>query len=708
MRVALVGCGQIARAHIGALASLDGLTLVGVCDRDEQRARQAAAWAPGSRPYTDHESMLRTERPDAVHILTPPATHATLAIAAIEAGCHVLVEKPMALSLGDADRMIAAASARGVMLGTNHNYRHKPSISKAERLVAAGAIGRVVHVNAYYGVSAEADEMANAGGNHWAYRLPGGVFTDYLPHLIYLQMALLPGLSGVAGVTAGRGNGPDRPATELSVLLQGEGAVGTMTVSLLARPYAKFVEIYGTKGVIHADLVREVCLLRRVWRAPGMVSKVLYSLEDSAQRAVGTATNALNVALGRMPRMPELPISIGQFYARIREGQEPPAPGTEGRRMIALMEEVWAKAPDLAAPSARPTAIAPVPSTPRTAVERRVAQEGIVPGRVLVTGATGYLGRHLVASLVRCGAEVVAVVRDRSRVSRELERQTTVVEADLRDTDALAAAMEDVDAVFHCAAVTRNNVPWEVHQATNIDGTRAVFAAALRAGVGRVIHISSIVVYGLDAPPAGQAIDETACYARDDDRWAHYLISKREADKLAFAFHREDGLPVTVIRPGVIYGPGGGRTVGRGLAEVGPLRLSIGAGRNALPFTYIDNLVDALLLAVVTPEAVGQAYNIVDNPAVPVRDYVAAGASMAHEHVVVLPVPPAVLSGVAGALEGRQRRAGSEIPPRLSRFVVRSATSDIRYDATKAARELGWQPAVDWREGISRSLNGAA
>jgi nucleoside-diphosphate-sugar epimerase len=494
----------------------------------------------------------------------------------------------------------------------------------------------------------------------------------------------------------------------LSVLLQGEGAVGTMTVSLLARPYAKFVEIYGTRGTIHADLVREVCILRRAWRVPRMVGKVLFSLEDSAQRALGTTANALNVALGRMPRMPELPVSIGQFYARIREGQEPPAPGTEGRRMIALMEEVWAKAPDLAAPSTRSAVAATAAPMPRTDVERRVAQEGSLPRRVLVTGATGYLGRHLVAALARCGAEVVAVVRDRSRVSRELEQQSTLVEADLDDAAALDAAMEGIDAVFHCAAVTRNNVPWEVHQATNIEGTRTVLAAAHKAGVGRVIHISSIVVYGLDTPPAGRAIDESACYAEDDDRWAHYLISKREADKLAFEFHREAGLPVTVIRPGVIYGPGGGRTVGRGLAEIGPLRLSIGAGRNALPFTYIDNLVDALLLAVTTPEAVGQAYNIVDNPAVPVRDYVAEGAAAAHERVVVLPVPPAMLTGVAGVLEGRQRRAGGAIPPRLSRFVVRSATSDIRYDATKAARELGWRPAVDWREGISRSLNGAA
>jgi predicted dehydrogenase len=204
MRVALVGCGQIARAHIGALAGQADLTIVGVCDRDEQQARQAAALS-GARPYTDLETMLRTERPNAVHVLTPPATHANLAIAAIEAGCHVLVEKPMALSLADADRMIAAATARGVMLGTNHNYRHKPSISKAERLVAAGAIGRVVHVNAYYGVSDEAEAMANAGGNHWAYRLPGGVFTDYLPHLLYLQMALLPGLGGGGGVPVGGG-----------------------------------------------------------------------------------------------------------------------------------------------------------------------------------------------------------------------------------------------------------------------------------------------------------------------------------------------------------------------------------------------------------------------------------------------------------------------------------------------------------------------
>src|SRR5690606_6070880 len=126
------------------------------------------------------------------------------------------------------------------------------------------------------------------GGGHWAARLPGGAFTNFLPHLIYLQREFLGEVDAVSGVAVNHGHGRDEPPTELVVLLEGRRGTGTMTFSVLAKPYAKFVDIYGTQGIVHADLVREVCTIRRQRNLPRLLMKALYNAEESAQLLTGT------------------------------------------------------------------------------------------------------------------------------------------------------------------------------------------------------------------------------------------------------------------------------------------------------------------------------------------------------------------------------------------------------------------------------------
>ncbi len=705
MRVAIVGCGQISRVHIDALREVEGVELCAVSDRDEFRAREAARLAPGATAYRDFATLLQKERPDAVHVLTPPKTHAELAIQAMDAGCHVLVEKPMALSVQEADQMIAAAGKNGVKLCTNHNYLFKSSVRRARALVESGAIGRVVYVDSYYGLSGESGQYAGAApGSHWAWRLPGGAFTNFLPHLIYLQLAFLKDVESVAGVATGRGTGSEL-ATELTVLLQGHEASGTMAVSMLAKPYAKWIDIYGTAGIVHADLVREICTVHRERRLPRMVSKALFGLEESLQLASGTAVNTARMGLGKIKPMNDLYALVGEFYSSIRDDHAPPVSGEEGKRMVGVMEMVWGKSP-------RPSTSEPerpigLPVGPRSRAEQRVKEHGL-PGKVLVTGASGYLGRHLVLALSRAGAHVVALVRDRSKAPWDLERHAELVEGDVRDRASLGRAMRDASIVFHCAAVTTNKERWTTHREINILGTEAVLQEALKAGVRRVVHASSVTVYGFEHDGRTGPISESFPYARNPGRWAYYLRSKLEADRLALQYCRETGLPVTVLRFGILHGPEGRAPSGRGLGQLGPFRLTIGSGQNVLPYTYIDNAVDAALLAAIAPNAAGQAYNIVDEPQITAQEIAAQSAEARGERVVRIPVPPRLLSGIAGLLELRARLTASESPPKLSRFVLQSATRDIKYDSTKARKELGWQPEVRIEEGLERSFARAA
>jgi predicted dehydrogenase/nucleoside-diphosphate-sugar epimerase len=702
MRIAIVGCGKIANVHLSAIKGYEGATIVAVCDRDRYRAQEFADLTGTAKAYTDFGELLEKEKPDVVHVLTPPSSHADLAIQAMNAGAHALVEKPMALSVAEADRMIEAARANGVKLGANHNYLLKPSVLKAREMVASGEIGEVVYVDSYYGLAGEAGSYAGGGGRgHWAASLPGGPFTNFLPHLTYLQMAFIQDIESVAGVTVGRmGEGEHAEVSDLTVLLQGKNATGIMTVSMRAKPYAKFVDVYGTNGIVRADLVRETTSVHRNMQLPRMLSKAAFNMEDSIQLSTGTVLNTAKVLSGRLKNMPGLHAIVHEFYESIKKDTLPPAPGEDGREVARIMEMAWGKS-DAISVTPPPPPVITIERHTETAVEKRLVENNQVPGKVMITGATGFLGHHLARALVRMGSEVVALVRDKGAVSPELANNVTLVAGDLRDTDAVAQAMQGADVVFHCAAITTNKTTWKAHLQTNIEGTEAVLKAAQAAGVKHVVHISSVAVYGMDDPADGAAIKPSAPYAQNVEKWAYYMRSKIEADKLALRYWQEHQLPVTVLRLGILYGPGGGGAPGGGLMEFAGMRFIFGIGRNHLPYTYVGNAVDAMLLAAVTPEAVGQAYNVVDEPQVTSREATRANIALTSGKAMIMPIPSFLLKGASRFFEWR---AGADKRPAVSSSVVQGYFRNIRYDTQKTHDELGWQPEVSLQDGIRRTL----
>jgi predicted dehydrogenase len=135
MKVGIIGCGQIAMTHIPYVLAQPDARIVGLADASDGRARELATRFHIPSVHRTLTDLLNTERPDVVHILTPPQTHATLAIAAMEAGCHVLVEKPMAVNLVEAEAMEAVARRRGVKLCVDHNRLFDPAFVRAKALV---------------------------------------------------------------------------------------------------------------------------------------------------------------------------------------------------------------------------------------------------------------------------------------------------------------------------------------------------------------------------------------------------------------------------------------------------------------------------------------------------------------------------------------------------------------------------------------------
>ena len=148
LQVGIIGAGVIAAHHAKALLSLERAEVAAVCDIEEQRARKLAADCEGAEVYTDYEEMLADARLDAVTVALPPFLHEPATVAALEAGKHVLCEKPMARNAQEARHMVVTARATGSRLMVHYRRRYALETRHATKLVTEGALGRVYFVRA--------------------------------------------------------------------------------------------------------------------------------------------------------------------------------------------------------------------------------------------------------------------------------------------------------------------------------------------------------------------------------------------------------------------------------------------------------------------------------------------------------------------------------------------------------------------------------
>ncbi|MEX1257186.1 MAG: NAD-dependent epimerase/dehydratase family protein [Gemmatimonadota bacterium] len=235
--------------------------------------------------------------------------------------------------------------------------------------------------------------------------------------------------------------------------------------------------------------------------------------------------------------------------------------------------------------------------------------------KVALTGATGFIGGRLAEVLVERGAQVVCVVRRWGGASRLARLPVRMVGGDVRDPASLRAAFEGCDTVLHCAVDFRAS--GRAHERSSVGGTKNVLEAALGAGVSRVVHLSSAAVFGLSPRPDAQ-ISEEASVRRTGQA---YSDGKIAAERVALEFGRRHGLPITILRPTVVYGPFGSYSrMPASLARERRLVL-IDGGEGVCNCLYVDNLVQAVLLAAVREEAVGQIFTISDGRPVTWREY---------------------------------------------------------------------------------------
>ncbi len=311
---------------------------------------------------------------------------------------------------------------------------------------------------------------------------------------------------------------------------------------------------------------------------------------------------------------------------------------------------------------------------------------------VLVTGATGLIGRAVIRRLLAEGSTVRALARDPARAGALLGAEVDIAPGDMTDPARLRSVVQGCHAVFHFAAVLNEFQPPQFYRSVNVEGTRALAEAALAAGVERFLHASSVAVYGLRA--SGR-IDESSPRVPCGDS---YGDTKLEAEELIRRMAAERGLPAVIVQPTQVYGAGDRAWTSRPIELIRARRmLLVDGGRGLVSPIYIDDLAEGVLAAARAGRA-GRSYILCGPATISIRELFDAYARMLGSKDGFPSVPLWLAVGLAGLAEAAARLRGGK--PVFRRVEIRRSARRADFDGTRAREELGFTARVALEEGM--------
>lgn len=695
-KVGLLGAGYIVEAHATALKTTPGVETVAVCDRARDRAEEAGRRFGIPQVFTSLEQMLESDI-DVVHVLLPPDLHIDATRQILESGRHAFIEKPMGLSSVECQALVDLARQRGVKLGVNHNFLFLPSYERLRSDVRDGTIGRLdqVTINWLYLLA-----LIQFGPyNNWMLREPRNLFFELGPHLVAFALDLV---------------GPfDRLATDVfrPIDLPGgsrvwrrwhvHGLHGDTSIDLNLSVTPGFTDrsivVRGHAASARCDFDRDLyvrdepsghdLLLDNFATARSMASQL-------GRTAVANLIKSVRHTLAKSPAAnpfgESIQRSVGAFHGTLGGTLDPRVDGSFGVQVITTCERI-VQAATFEAPPAdarRVWAVLP-PQKPAT---------------VLVVGGTGFIGSCLVRRLVERGLGVRVPTRGLSAANIVLAGlPIDLVQGELSDAAFVDRALEGIDIVYYLAKA--NGAKWDDYYRNDVLVTKHVAERARLRGVKRFIYTGTIDSYysarESDVLTADTPLDT-------DPHRNHYARSKAACENLLMAMHRDSGFPVVIFRPGVVIGRGSPPAhwgVGMFQSET---RVQLwGSGRTKLPLVLVEDVADALVLALDKQGLEGQTFLLTDEALLSARDYVEEVSRASGTRLRAEPTPiwkfflgDAFKELLKHAIGHPNRRV-----PSYRDWDSRSHRA--RYDSTKTREVLGWHPAGTREALIERGIRAA-
>jgi len=315
---------------------------------------------------------------------------------------------------------------------------------------------------------------------------------------------------------------------------------------------------------------------------------------------------------------------------------------------------------------------------------------------ILVTGATGFLGSALTTELVKQKQDVRILARDKQKARAQFGEAVTIIQGKISDVEQVERAVDGVSIIYHLVGrLYHPSVPAELYHYTHVEGTRILLNACKgQKRLQRIVHCSTTGVHGITGKtPAA----ENAPFAPTNS----YEATKLRGELLALKAFKENGLPVSIARPGLVYGPGDLHLLGFfSSIKKGVFRVIDGGGALLHPI-YIDDMTSAFLLCAERPQAIGQSFNIAGEHPVTIREL---SAAIAHSMDRKLPKGsiPLWLANLASDMFSIMPGMKGEQAP-LTRSRVQFLTHSRVYDISKAKTELGFAPHVGLELGMKNT-----
>ncbi|MDM7950729.1 NAD-dependent epimerase/dehydratase family protein [Hydrogenophaga sp.] len=608
LKVGFIGAGYIASWHANALIETGVATLAAVCDPSLKSAKGLAE-SFGARAYLSLDAMLEQEQLDAVHVLSPPHLHCMQALAALHKGCHVLVEKPFALTPEEAAEMLATSEKVHKLVAVNHNFLALHSYQRLKDALTQGLIGKVHRLEANWHLPLS--PLRSGPYGLWMLRSSLNLLNEIGPHLFAFVQDLLGTMSNVHIRTSKPIEVPGlgiRPQC-FSICGQVAHTDVQLSISLVEGFEDRSVTLHGVTGRAELDFGADTFILHRGNSSEIILDPLLSAFSTGTQyfkeglRNTWIQARSLN---RKSPYALSMAGAVGAFYDALRENR-PLDRRFSGESAAFVCQSIASAASQLENEPAPITSGAV--ETEKTASSNRES--------VVIIGGTGFIGRSLTRRLVKDGYRVRVFSRGNSSPFSDLGRTVEMVPVDLSNADTMASAMAGSAAVYHLAKTDGRT--WEDYLENDVKVTGQIAEAALKAGVRRFIYTGTIASY--DASDATKVIDESTMFGPMESRQL-YGRSKAACEELLMAACKTKGLPLVIARPGIVIGPGGplqhwgiGRWNGSSAVKMW------GRGNNPLPLVLIDDVSDGLVRLLDHESVVGESFNLVGDPKLSAKGY---------------------------------------------------------------------------------------
>jgi predicted dehydrogenase/nucleoside-diphosphate-sugar epimerase len=621
LRVALIGCGAISQQmHLPVLAGHDRLKLAVLVDRDLKRAQKFAT-GYGNVQMVDDASKLTAGDVDAAIIASPPFHHAACTIDLVRKGIHVLVEKPMATSLADAERMVAEADKAGVTLSVGFFRRLYPSIQLMKALLdsnwAGGPQRFLIEGGGMYSWGAA------TLGNMRRDLAGGGALIDFGSHMIDLLFALFDEPAEVLEYRDNALGGIEADGTaQVRVRHQGAPIEGRIEVAR-TRNIGSFIRVECERATLEFQ-VNERSRIKVLPRGTELVDPITREPREfwfDASWRDAASDESWYATFGRQ---------YTDWIQAIDTHTDPMLSGRSALATSRLIENCYANRQ----PMAEPWVWRGVTSDGAVAANGRPNPPAVhVPGQsrpILVTGASGFIGCRVVELLrLREKCAVRAVVHNPGNASRLARLDVELVQADLGSHESAHQLVQGCDSVVHCAIGTDWGEPRKIFDVT-VNGTKRLAEEALESRLRRFVHVSTMSVYGDDMQLRGELDESTPL---QPVRGSVYGESKLAAENAVMELVQH-GLSAAVFRPARVFGPFSRIFIHRPLQAIGNGCFSwLGSPDVPCDMVYVDNVAEALITALFAePQTVsGEAFNLGDGDTTTWRafyDYFARNLSL--------------------------------------------------------------------------------